>query len=31
MVMLYNHDGADPELGLAEVVNPALPLLRVAE
>ncbi len=28
VVMLYNNDGADPEQGLAEVVNPALALLR---
>ena len=31
VVMLYNHDGADPELGMADVLNPALPLLQVAE
>ncbi|MBK7915283.1 MAG: serine hydrolase [Chloroflexi bacterium] len=31
VVMLYNHDGADPEQSLADVLNPALPLLRVAE
>jgi len=31
VVMLYNHDGADPELGLADVMNPALPLLGAAE
>jgi hypothetical protein len=31
VVMLYNNDVADPELGLADVQNPALPLLRVEE
>ncbi|MCA9959008.1 MAG: serine hydrolase, partial [Anaerolineales bacterium] len=31
IVMLYNTDGADPELGLADVVNPVRPLLSVAE
>jgi D-alanyl-D-alanine carboxypeptidase len=28
VVMLYNHDGADPEQSLADVLNPVLPLLR---
>jgi D-alanyl-D-alanine carboxypeptidase len=31
VVMLYNHDGADPEQSLADVFDPALPLLRVEE
>jgi D-alanyl-D-alanine carboxypeptidase len=31
VVMLYNHDGADPEQSLADVFNPALPLLRGQE
>jgi D-alanyl-D-alanine carboxypeptidase len=31
VVMLYNHDGADPEPGLADVLNPVLPLLRGEE
>lgn len=31
VVILYNHDGADPEQGLADVLNPALPLLQMAE
>ena len=31
VVMVYNHDSADPEPSLADVLNPALPLLRVAE
>ena len=31
VVMVYNHDDADPEQSLADVLNPALPLLRVAE
>ena len=31
VVMLYNHDAADPEQSLAEVVNPALSLLDAAE
>lgn len=31
VVMLYNNVAADPELGLADVLNPVLPLLRVAE
>lgn len=31
IVMLYNHDGADPEQSLADVMNPVLPLLRVEE
>lgn len=30
-VMLYNHDGADPEAGLTDVLNPVLSLLRGAE
>lgn len=29
VVMLYNHDAADPEQSLADVLNPVLPLLRV--
>lgn len=28
VVMLYNNDGADPEQGMAQVLKPALPLLR---
>ncbi len=28
VVMLYNNDAADPEQGLTDVLNPALPLLR---
>ncbi len=31
VVMLYNHDGADPEANLTGVLNPALSLLRGAE
>ena len=31
VVMLYNHDGADPEQSQADMMNPVLPLLRVAE
>lgn len=31
VVILYNHDGADPEQSLADVLNPALSLLRVEE
>jgi CubicO group peptidase (beta-lactamase class C family) len=31
VVMLYNHDGADPEQSLADMMNPVLPLLRVEE
>ena len=31
VVMLYNHDAADPEQSLADVVNPALSLPDVAE
>ena len=31
IVMLYNHDAADPEQSLAEMLNPALPLLRLDE
>lgn len=31
VVMLYNHDGADPEQSLADVLNPVLPSLRVEE
>lgn len=27
VVMLYNNDAADPELGMADILNPALPLL----
>jgi D-alanyl-D-alanine carboxypeptidase len=29
VLMVYNHDGADPEQSLADVMNPVLPLLRV--
>lgn len=31
VVMLYNHDTADPEQSLADVLNPVRSLLRVAE
>ena len=31
VVMLYNHDTADPEQSLADMLNPVLPLLRVEE
>ena len=31
VVMLYNHDAADPEQSLADMLNPALPLLGGAE
>ena len=31
VVMLYNNDVADPEEGLADVLNPALPLLRAED
>jgi D-alanyl-D-alanine carboxypeptidase len=31
VLMVYNHDSADPELDLADVLNPVLPLLRVEE
>lgn len=31
VVILYNHDGADPEQSLANVMNPVRPLLRVDE
>ena len=31
VVMLYNHDGANPEQSQADVLNPVLPLLRVEE
>ena len=31
VVMLYNHDGADPEQSQADVLNPVLPLLGVEE
>ena len=31
VLMLYNHDGADPESDLADVINPVLTLLSVAE
>ncbi len=31
VVMLYNNDGADPEQGQADILNPALPLLRTEE
>jgi hypothetical protein len=30
VVMLYNHDAADPEQSLADVLNPALPLLSAS-
>ncbi len=31
VVMLYNNDAADPEQGQADVLNPALPLLRAED
>ena len=31
MVMVYNHDSADPEQSLADLMNPVLPLLRVED
>lgn len=31
VVIVYNHDGADPEQSLADMMNPALPLLGTAE
>jgi len=31
VVMVYNHDSADPELDLAGFMNPVLPLLRVED
>ena len=31
VVMLYNHDAADPEMDLAGVMNPVLPLLRAED
>jgi D-alanyl-D-alanine carboxypeptidase len=31
LVVLYNHDAADPEQSLANMMNPALPQLQVAE
>ena len=31
VVMLYNHDGADPEQSLADMINPVFSLLRAAE
>jgi CubicO group peptidase (beta-lactamase class C family) len=31
VVMLYNHDSADPEQGQVDVLNPVLPLLQGAE
>ena len=31
VVMVYNHDSADPELDLADVMNPVLPLLRAED
>jgi hypothetical protein len=31
IVVLYNHDGADPEQSLADLMNPALSLLSAAE
>ena len=29
--MLYNHDGADPEASLADVLNPARTFLRTED
>lgn len=31
VVMLYNHDGADPEASLADVLNPTLAFLRAGD
>ena len=31
VVMVYNHDSADPELDLTGVINPVLQMLRVEE
>jgi D-alanyl-D-alanine carboxypeptidase len=31
VLMVYNHDSADPELDLASVMNPVLPLLRAED
>jgi D-alanyl-D-alanine carboxypeptidase len=31
VLMVYNHDTADPEMSLSNVMNPALPLLTAAE
>ena len=31
VVMLYNHDAADPEQRLDDVLDPVIPLLRVEE
>ena len=31
VVMLYNHDGADPEAGMVDVANPARTFLRTEE
>ena len=31
VVMLYNNDGADPEQGQADMLNPTLPLLRAED
>ncbi len=31
VVMLYNHDGADPEASLADMMDPVRPLLQAAE
>ncbi len=31
VVMVYNHDSADPESALADVLNPVRPLLGVEE
>ncbi|MFZ0544392.1 MAG: serine hydrolase domain-containing protein [Candidatus Promineifilaceae bacterium] len=31
VLMVYNHDAADPELDLASVMNPVLPLLRAED
>ena len=31
VVLLYNHDAADPEKSLADVLNPVFPLLGAAE
>jgi hypothetical protein len=30
-VVLYNHDGADPEAGLADLLDPARTFLRTAK
>ena len=31
VVMVYNHDSADPESDLADMLNPVRPLLRVED